>query len=174
MRMYAHARAHHLTHPLHSPFLLFRLSRSCLSPPPPPPSSRCCRRLLGGSCSFHSLSIHSASQEKRTETDEAVRQDDEATAKEIAERDRLALSNFLLGTSDMKSPTGARMHTLSTVIEEGSPTESTPSEKRGMSHSYLFFYWFLVSLKSIVQFDPCTHSARKCRDRWVIIYMKIY
>lgn len=78
--------------------------------------------------STHSL----AAQEKLTEIDEkeeAVRQDHESTLKEIAERDRLALSNFLLGTSDMKSPTGARMHTLSTVMEEGSPTESTPSER---------------------------------------------
>lgn len=80
-----------------------------------------------GSALFHSL----VAQEKLTqigEEEKAVRQDREATLTEIAERDRLALSNFLLGTSDMKSPTGARMHTLSTVMEEGSPTESTPSE----------------------------------------------
>lgn len=86
---------------------------------------------MSASVVFIAQAKRAESEEAARQEDEAARQADEATLKEISERDRLALSNFLLGTSDMKSPTGARMHTLSTVIEEGSPTESTPSERIG-------------------------------------------
>lgn len=54
----------------------------------------------------------------------------ETKSPEISVRGHMALDNFLTGTSDMRSPMGgSRMYTLATVIEEGSPTESsTPSE----------------------------------------------
>lgn len=60
-------------------------------------------------------------QAKRAEF-EALQEEHEAQHKEISARGRMALADFLLGTSDMTSPTGGgRAGGLATVMEEGSP-----------------------------------------------------
>lgn len=60
-------------------------------------------------------------QAKRAEF-EALQEAHEAKHKEISARGRMALADFLLGTSDMTSPAGGgRTGGLATVMEEGSP-----------------------------------------------------
>ena len=61
-------------------------------------------------------------QHKRAEF-EALQEEHEAQHKEISARGRMALADFLLGTSDMTSPSSAgRVGGLPTVMEEASPT----------------------------------------------------
>lgn len=83
-------------------------------------------------------------QNKRAEF-EALQEEHEAQHKEISARGRMALADFLLGTSDMTSPSsaGGRLGGLPTVMEETSPTGAvlagcTPRELATKSSVALF------------------------------------
>lgn len=124
---------------IYIPGIFFSLPPSSLYPP-------LCSILLhisSSSSSFFSLSclffschvrpqMIQSKQAKRAEF-EALQEEHEAKHKEISARGRMALADFLLGTSDMTSPAsgGGRTGGLATVMEEGSP--------RGASGRWLEF-----------------------------------